>query len=122
MQLLSLLPAALCFAAASAHSAKHGVADLHAGVSKRAILPLGGWSLSATYQACPAGTFSCFTDQTGNKKTQNREENCCPAGTVPELFCGTYVNTGQPYACCPIGKFLFPTDLASGLLTTPRQP
>ena len=59
-----------------------------------------------TYETCPAGTFSCFTDLTGNQKTQNREENCCPAGTVPELFCGTYVNTGQPYACCPMGKCL----------------
>ncbi len=70
----------------------------------RSIPALGGWSLSMGVDACPAGSSSCFTDQTGLQWTQNRMQNCCPVNTVPELYCGTYVNTGQPYACCPIGE------------------
>lgn len=69
----------------------------------RSIAAAGGWSLS-TPGNCPAGSATCFSNLTGNALTTNRMQNCCPYGTTPRLDCGTYVNTGQPYACCPLGK------------------
>jgi hypothetical protein len=81
-------------------------ASSFSSITKRSLVAAGGWSLSTTdgIITCPVGTASCFGDLTGNKKTQNRGENCCPSGTFPRLDCGTYVNTGQPYACCPLSK------------------
>ena len=113
MQILPFFAVGSLVTLANALSAHYGNAKFHpkAAEAKRSIIPAGGWSLSMAYAACPVGTFSCFTDQTGNVITQNREQNCCPEGTTPELFCGTYVNTGQPYACCPIGRDSFPLGL-----------
>lgn len=82
----------------------------------RDIIQKGGWSLSVPQGAsCPITTTSCFTNQTGNFKTPSRGENCCPSQELvydneygqqvqTPLLCGTYVNTGQPYACCPLGR------------------
>lgn len=72
-------------------------------VEDRSIASAGGWSLSVGNGTCPSGTASCFGDLTGNAMTSNRWNECCPTGTTPMLQCGTYVNTGQPYACCPLG-------------------
>lgn len=72
---------------------------------------------------CPAGSKTCFSDQTGvysefNRTgvegTFSRGEECCPLGTEPRLDCGTYVNNGQPYACCPLGMFLTFYEIIDG--------
>jgi len=87
-------------------------------LASREVIPAkGGWSLQMpTGSTCPTWTSTCFSnqtgvydvfDRTGVNGTFSRGQECCPKGTDPELFCGTYVNIGQPYACCPIGAFSF---------------
>jgi hypothetical protein len=83
--------------------------------------PKGGWALQLpVLSSCPAGTATCFSNQTsyptstfprtGVTGTFSRGQECCPSqgwegedeGTT--LGCGTYVNVGQPFACCPVGR------------------
>ena len=81
---------------------------------ERTLVPGGGWSLSLpSGSTCPGETATCFSnltgvseifDRTGVPGTFDRGQECCPSGTTPRLHCGTYVNIGQPYACCPLGK------------------
>jgi hypothetical protein len=83
---------------------------------ERTIVANGGWSLSMPVgSTCPDQTATCFSnltgvsetfDRTGVSGTFDRGQECCPSGTTPRLDCGTYVNIGQPYACCPLGKSL----------------
>lgn len=75
---------------------------LESEIRDRSIASAGGWSLSVGNGTCPPGTASCFGDLTGVEMTTKRWNECCPIGSQPMLQCGTYVNTGQPYACCPL--------------------
>lgn len=77
-------------------------------------MPAGGWSLKMEIGGtCPTATQTCFSNQTGVYNEFNRTgvpgvfsrgEECCPFGSSPRLDCGTYVNNGQPFACCPLGN------------------
>jgi len=83
-----------------------------AQVEERTITELGGWSLMVEIgTSCPAATATCYGNQTGVYDEFNRTgvvgaftrgEECCPYGSSPRLDCGTYVNNGQPFACCPL--------------------
>ena len=88
----------------------------YGGLFGRTLATSGGWSLSVeTGGSCPSDTATCFSNQTGIYEVFNRTgvdgtfdrgQECCPSGTTPRLDCGTYVNNGQPYACCPLGGWL----------------
>jgi len=103
-------------ATVSAHNLKH--AQAHAQrheqqLEERIIVPVGGWSLKMEIGgSCPTATQTCFSNMTGVYNEFNRTgvpgvfsrgEECCPFGSSPRLDCGTYVNNGQPFACCPLG-------------------
>ena len=104
-------------ATVSAHNLKH--AQAHAQrheqqLEERIIVPVGGWSLKMEIGGvCPSATQTCFSNMTGvyNEFSRtgvpgvfSRGEECCPFGSSPRLDCGTYVNNGQPFACCPLGE------------------
>ncbi|KAG9247329.1 hypothetical protein BJ878DRAFT_477489 [Calycina marina] len=107
----------LATGAIAAHSLNRQHPQRHAesvNLAERTIVAAGGWSLMTEIDGgCPAQTATCFSNLTGVYDSFNRTgtpgifrrgEECCPYGTTPRLDCGTYVNDGQPYACCPIGN------------------